>query len=44
MLNEAQNILSDAGMTLSKWHTNNDLLINEHLQYFDSDDNEVTNC
>lgn len=42
MLNEAQNILSDAGMTLSKWHTNNDLLINEHLQYFDSDDHEVT--
>ncbi|KAK4324412.1 hypothetical protein Pmani_004972 [Petrolisthes manimaculis] len=35
MFNEAQNILLDAGMTLSKWHSNNDFLINQHHQYFE---------
>ena len=35
MLSEAQSVLSDAGMVLSKWHTNSDFLIDEHNQYFE---------
>ena len=35
MLSEAQSVLSDAGMILSKWHTNSEFLINEHNQYFE---------
>ena len=35
MLSEAQSVLSDAGMILSKWHTYSDFLINEHNQYFE---------
>lgn len=42
MLNEVQNILLDAGMTLSRWHTNNDFLINQHYQYFEPEVDEVT--
>lgn len=38
MLGEAQKILSGAGMTLSKWHSNSDFLINQHCQYFESED------
>ena len=37
MLSEAQSVLSDACMDLSKWHTNSDFLINEHNQYFESE-------
>ena len=42
MLSEAQSILSGAGMTLSKWHTNNAVLINQHYQYFESEVDEET--
>ena len=42
MLIEAQSILLDAGMTLSKWHTNNDFLIDQHYQYFEHEVDEVT--
>lgn len=42
MLSKAQGILSDAGMTLSKWHTNSDILIDQYYQYFEPEVNEVT--
>ncbi|XP_066975339.1 uncharacterized protein [Macrobrachium rosenbergii] len=42
MFSEAQSILLDAGMTLSKWHTNNDSLINQHYQYFEPEVEDVT--
>ena len=37
MFSEAQSILSEAGMTLSKWHTNNEHVISLHEQYFACD-------
>lgn len=37
MLSEAQSVLLDAGMVLSKWHTNSDFLVNEYNQYFESE-------
>ena len=42
MFNEAQSISLDAGMTLSKWHSNNEFLINRHDQYFESEVEQVT--
>ena len=42
MFNEAQSILLDAGMTLSKWHSNNEYLINQLYQYFESEVEQVT--
>lgn len=42
MLSEAQSILLDAGMILSRWHTNNDFLIKQHYQSFESEVDEVT--
>ena len=41
MFNEAQSILLDAVMTLSKWHSNNEFLINQHYQYFESEVEQV---
>ena len=37
MFSEAQRVLSDAGMILSKWHTNSDFLINQYDQHFESE-------
>ncbi|XP_066967891.1 uncharacterized protein [Macrobrachium rosenbergii] len=42
MFSEAQSKFLDAGMTLSKWHTNNDFLINQHYQYFEPELEDVT--
>lgn len=42
MLSEALNILLAAGMILSKWHTNNDFLINQHYQFFERETEGVT--
>lgn len=44
MLSEAQSILLDAGMTLSKWHNNNNSLIKQHYQYFEHEVDKVTKC
>ena len=41
MLHEAQRILADAGMVLTKWHTNSKFLIEQDSQQFESHKDET---
>ena len=41
MLHDAQRILADAGMVLTKWHTNSKFLIDQNSQQFESHKDET---